>query len=94
MYGAIFAFSGASNGCLCATRLFNSDFKDGLLEGVTVGAPSFYRDDSIDGSNINLFGNPQAMWDRAAKMALTRQSRISVECCSARFRSRRAIRKR
>ncbi len=63
MYDAIFAFSGASNGV--REKIFNSSFADRALEGVTVGPPVFYRDDSIEVPH-NMFGSPRAMWDRAS----------------------------
>ncbi len=62
MYGAILAFSGASDGV--RAKIFDSSFADRALEGVTVGPPLFYRDDSIEVPH-NMFGNPQSMWDRA-----------------------------
>jgi Protein of unknown function (DUF3048) N-terminal domain/Protein of unknown function (DUF3048) C-terminal domain len=62
MYDAIFAFSGASNGV--REKIFNSPFASRSLEGVTVGPPVFYRDDSIEVPH-NMFGSPMAMWDRA-----------------------------
>jgi Protein of unknown function (DUF3048) N-terminal domain/Protein of unknown function (DUF3048) C-terminal domain len=62
MYDAIFAFSGASDGV--RSKIFHSSFAERALEGVTVGPPVFYRDDSIEIPH-NLFGSPQAMWDRA-----------------------------
>jgi hypothetical protein len=64
MYGAIFAFSGASNGV--RDKIFASDFADRAFEGVTTGAPLFYRDDSVEVPH-NMFGNPEAMWDRASE---------------------------
>ncbi|MEP7287694.1 MAG: DUF3048 domain-containing protein [Chloroflexota bacterium] len=63
MYDAIFAFSGASNGV--RDKIFNSPFADRALEGVTVGPPLFYRDDTIEVPH-NLFGSPAAMWTRAS----------------------------
>ena len=64
MYDAIFAFSGASGGV--RNKIFNGPFADRALEGVSVGPPVFYRDDSIEVPH-NLFGSPQAMWALAAK---------------------------
>jgi hypothetical protein len=64
MYDAILAFSGASGGV--REKIFNSEFADRALEGVTTGVPLFYRDDSVDVPH-NMFGNAQAMWDRATK---------------------------
>src|SRR5260221_6023694 len=62
MYDAIFAFSGASGGV--REKIFNSAFADRAFEGVSVGPPVFYRDDSIDVPH-NLFGSPAEMWKRA-----------------------------
>src|SRR5258708_31475760 len=67
MYDAIFAFSGASGGV--REKIFNSLFADRAFEGVTVGPPLFYRDDSIDVPH-NLFGSPAEMWKRAQEKAV------------------------
>ncbi len=63
MYDAIFAFSGASDGV--RQKIFHSSFADRALEGVTVGPPLFYRDDSIEVPH-NLFGSPEEMWKKAS----------------------------
>src|SRR5579859_212866 len=63
MYDAIFAFSGASGGV--RNKIFSSSFADRAFEGVSVGPPLFYRDDSIPIPH-NLFGSPNAMWQRAS----------------------------
>ncbi len=64
MYGAIFAFSGASGPV--REKIFASPFADRAFEGVSVGPPAYYRDDSIDVPH-NLFGSPRAIWDLASK---------------------------
>jgi hypothetical protein len=69
MYDTIFAFSGASNGV--REKILHSSFADRALEGVTVGPPVFYRDDSIEVPH-NLFGSPQAMWERASAKGVNR----------------------
>jgi hypothetical protein len=69
MYDAIFAFSGASNGV--REKILNSSFADRALEGVTIGPPVFYRDDSIEVPH-NMFGSPQAMWERASAKGVNR----------------------
>jgi hypothetical protein len=63
MYDAIFAFSGASNGV--REKILKSTFAERALEGVTVGPPVFYRDDSIEVPH-NMFGSPTALWKRAS----------------------------
>src|SRR5450432_190265 len=62
MYDAIFAFSGASGGV--RQKIFASPFADRAFEGVAVGPPLFYRDDSIEVPH-NLFGSPAEMWKLA-----------------------------
>lgn len=64
IYDAIFAFSGASNGV--REKILKSAFADRALEGVTVGPPVFYRDDSIEVPH-NMFGSPPALWKRATE---------------------------
>lgn len=62
MYGALFAFSGASGGV--RAKIFGSPFADRAFEGVSVGPPVFYRDDSIEVPH-NMFGSPEALWKLA-----------------------------
>jgi hypothetical protein len=62
MYDAIFAFSGASGGV--REKIFSSPFADRAFEGVSVGPPAFYRDDSIEVPH-NLFGSPAVFWKLA-----------------------------
>jgi hypothetical protein len=64
IYDAIFAFSGASYGV--REKIMKSPFADRALEGVTVGPPVFYRDDSIEVPH-NMFGSPDALWKRATE---------------------------
>jgi hypothetical protein len=68
MYRAVFAFSGASNGV--RDKIFASSFRDRALEGVSVGSPTFYRDDSIDAPH-NMFTDPTALWDIAQQRGLS-----------------------
>jgi hypothetical protein len=71
MYDAIFAFSGASNGV--REKILKSSFADRALEGVTVGPPVFYRDDSIEVPH-NMFGSPDALWKRATERGVNAPS--------------------
>lgn len=64
MYKALFAFAGASEGV--RSKVFASSFGDRAFEGVSVGAPTFYRDDSIEPPH-NLFADPSALWALADK---------------------------
>lgn len=62
MYHSLFAFSGASNGV--REKIFSSAFADRAFEGVTVGAPSFYRDDAGEPPH-NLFADPAELLSRS-----------------------------
>src|SRR5258708_27250301 len=64
MCGGILGFRRARGGL--RNKIFRIPFGVCALEGVSVGPPVFYRDDSIDVPH-NLFGSPQAMWALAAK---------------------------
>lgn len=62
MYRAVFAFSGASDGV--RSKIFASSFGDRALEGISVGSPTYYRDDSVEPPH-NMFTDPAALWDTA-----------------------------
>jgi hypothetical protein len=62
MYGALFAYSGASEPI--RQRIAALPFAPRAYEGVTVGAPLYYRDPDIEAPH-NLFVIPAAVWDRA-----------------------------
>jgi len=64
MYKGLLAFSGASIGV--EDLLNKSDFSDRLYKGVLYGLPYYWRDESIEVPH-NLFMNPNALWDLAAK---------------------------
>ena len=63
MYGALFAYSGASEPI--RQQIAASSFAPRAYEGVTVGAPLYYRDPQIDAPH-NLFVIPAQVWARAA----------------------------
>jgi hypothetical protein len=62
MYGALFAYSGASEPI--RERIAALPFAPRAYEGVTVGPPLYYRDPDIEAPH-NLFVIPAAVWDRA-----------------------------
>jgi hypothetical protein len=67
MYGAILAYSGASEPI--RQRLAALPFAPRAYEGVTVGEPLYYRDPDIDAPH-NLFVIPAAVWERAAQQGV------------------------
>ncbi len=67
MYGALFAFSGASDEI--RARIFASPFAARAFEGVSVGPPVFYRDDSIEIPH-NMFANPKTLLTVAEKRGM------------------------
>lgn len=67
MYDALLAFSGASTGV--EERLNTSDFADRLFKGVLFGPPLYWRDENIEAPH-NLFTNPNALWQQAARQGL------------------------
>jgi hypothetical protein len=73
MYDALFAFSGASNGV--REKIFASNFADRAFEGVTTMEPLFYRDGSAAAPH-NLFGNPEAIWNRATKNGVNTRPKL------------------
>jgi hypothetical protein len=62
MYGALFAYSGASEPI--RQRIAGLPFAPRAYEGVSVGEPLYYRDPEIE-SPHNLFVIPSTVWDRA-----------------------------
>ncbi len=64
MYGALFAYSGASEPI--RQRIAALPFAPRAYEGVTVGEPLYYRDPEIEAPH-NLFVIPAAVWDRATQ---------------------------
>lgn len=63
MYGALFAYSGASNEI--RALIAEAPFAPRAYEGVTTGDPLYFRDPAIDAPH-NLFAVPAAVWERAA----------------------------
>lgn len=64
MYGALFAYSGASEPI--RQRIAALPWAPYAFEGVTVGSPLYYRDPDIEAPH-NLFLIPAVMWDRATQ---------------------------
>jgi hypothetical protein len=62
MYGALFAYSGASDPI--RQRIADSPFAPRAYEGVTTGLPLYFRDPQIDVPH-NLFVVPAEVWARA-----------------------------
>ena len=62
MYGTLLVYSGASEPI--RRKIAELPFADRAYEGVTVGAPLYYRDTSIEVPH-NLFAVPSAVWARA-----------------------------
>ena len=62
MYGALFAYSGASEPI--RQRIAALRFAPRAYEGVSVGSPLYYRDPEIEAPH-NLFVIPAAVWERA-----------------------------
>ena len=67
MYGAVFAYSGASEPI--RQRIAAAPFAARAYEGVTTGEPLFYRDPGIE-SPHNLFVIPAEVWARAAAQGI------------------------
>ncbi len=63
MYGAILVYSGANEPI--RQRIAASTFAARAYEGVTVGAPLYFRDPAIEAPH-NLFAVPAQVWARAA----------------------------
>lgn len=62
MYGALLAYSGASEPI--RARLAAATFAARIYEGVAVGEPLYYRDETIEAPH-NLFVIPAQVWARA-----------------------------
>jgi len=62
MYGALFAYSGASDPI--RKRIAESSFARRAYEGVSIGSPLYFRDPEIDAPH-NLFVVPAEVWARA-----------------------------
>ncbi|MBN1681462.1 MAG: DUF3048 domain-containing protein [Anaerolineae bacterium] len=63
MYGTLLVYSGASEPI--RRRIADLPFADRAYEGVTTGAPLYYRDPAIEAPH-NLFAVPAEVWQRAA----------------------------
>ena len=63
MYGALFAYSGASDPI--RARIAESPFAERAYEGVSTGSPLYFRDEQIEVPH-NLFVIPAEVWARAS----------------------------
>ena len=73
MYKALFSFAGASEGV--RNKVF-ALYGDRAFEGVSVGTPTYYRDDSIEPPH-NLFTDPSALWALATKRGVNQPEPLS-----------------
>jgi hypothetical protein len=64
MYGALFAYAGASGPI--RERIAASSFSERAFEGVSVGEPLYYRDETIEPPH-NLFTVPAEVWAAAER---------------------------